>query len=238
MSRLFLIRLALDFLAAGLFLVALAYYWLSNAAHEVIGTAMFGLLILHNAFNRRWYGAIARRRRDGRGFVTILLNLSLLIIMLVLLVSSVVISREVFGFLPVEGGLAARDVHMSAAYLALIIVSIHLGMSWAKILNALNKILGIADENPVWTATLRVIAFSIAAFGVQSSFDMAIGSKLVLYYSLDVWDFRNDAFGFFLRYVSIIGLYATLSHYTMSWLRKKERGASRVPADAAVERGS
>lgn len=47
MSPLFLFRLGLDFLAVSLLLAAYAYNWLGNAAHEVVGTAMFALLIGH-----------------------------------------------------------------------------------------------------------------------------------------------------------------------------------------------
>jgi hypothetical protein len=67
---LFLFRLALDALAVGLLLAAIAYGWLDNAAHEIIGTVMFLLLIGHNLFNRRWYGTIANGRREPRGLFT------------------------------------------------------------------------------------------------------------------------------------------------------------------------
>lgn len=66
MKPLFLIRLGLDFTAAGLLLAALAYGWMGNLIHEVIGTAMFALLIGHNLFNRRWYGAVAKGRPEPR----------------------------------------------------------------------------------------------------------------------------------------------------------------------------
>ena len=101
MSPLFLFRLALDFLAVSLLLAAYAYNWLGNAAHEVIGTVMFALLIAHNIFNRRWYGTIAKRRREARGTISKVINLSLLVTMLSLLVTSVIISQTVFSFLPV-----------------------------------------------------------------------------------------------------------------------------------------
>lgn len=53
MSPFFVIRLLLDFTAAGLLLAALAYWWLDNTSHELIGTGMFILLLSHNVFNRR-----------------------------------------------------------------------------------------------------------------------------------------------------------------------------------------
>lgn len=42
------IRILLDFLAVGLFVAGLAYWWQDNLTHEVIGTIFFALLIAHN----------------------------------------------------------------------------------------------------------------------------------------------------------------------------------------------
>lgn len=235
MNQLFHIRLLLDFVAAGLFLVALAYYWLSNATHEVVGTSMFVLLVLHNVFNRRWYGTIARKRRGGKGVIGVVLNLSLLTAMLALLASSLVVSRNVFGFLPFEGGIVARDIHMVVAYVVLVIFSLHLGLHWTVVMSAVGNAVGGGWKSPILAVALRVGTACIAAFGVQSSFDMTIGSKLVLYYAMDIWDFRNDALGFFLRYASIIGLYASTAHYTTVFLRTNKRRANSVPTDVATE---
>ena len=70
MHPVFLVRLAFDFIAAGLLLIGLSYWWLGNTVHELAGTAMFLLVILHNAFNRRRYGAISRTRREVREVVS------------------------------------------------------------------------------------------------------------------------------------------------------------------------
>ena len=78
MRPLFLFRLFLDFLAVGLLLAALAYDWLGNAAHEVIGTVLFLRLIAHGIFNRRWYGTIAKGWRESRRAVAKTITLSLL----------------------------------------------------------------------------------------------------------------------------------------------------------------
>jgi hypothetical protein len=91
---LFLLRLSLVFFAAGLLLAALAYDWLGNAAHEIIGTGMFALLISHNILNRRWYGAITKGWREPSGIIAKTINLLLLIVMLILLVTSVIISQR------------------------------------------------------------------------------------------------------------------------------------------------
>lgn len=240
MNHLFLLRLALDFIAAGLLLAALAYWWLDNAAHELIGTGMFLLLVVHNLFNRRWYGTLGKTRREARGLITVAANLSLLAAMVVLLVTSVMISRSLFGFLALEGGVTARQLHILAAYWALVIAAIHLGLHWSIIMAAARGLFGITARNAVRTAILRIAAIAIAACGIHSSFIMGIGSKLGAEVTIDFWDFEASTAGFFLHHMAIVGLYVLLAHYTGTWLRNRKRANDPAaivrPSSAGQER--
>ena len=229
-------RLALDFIAVGLLLAALAYWWLDNRTHEIIGTAMFLLVIVHNVFNRWWYGTIRKGHRAPRGLMTTVLNLSLLAVMLTLLVTSLMISRDVFGFLALDGGFTVREIHKLASYWAMIIVSIHLGLHWSMVMGAVRGALGVAKGNRGRTLALRMIAAAIVAYGVDSSFEMTIGSKLVLHPTLDMWDFGESTMGFFAHYAAIVGLYAVLAHYAVTWMqdgrrRREPRELRRDPGE-------
>ena len=229
MNKKLLLRLVLDFMAAGLLLIGLAYYWQDNTVHELVGTFMFLLIIVHNIFNRRRYGPIARGRREARGLINIAITLSLLIAMLALLITSLMISRKLFGFLSLNGGFTARQIHTLAAYWALVIVSIHLGLRWSMIMSAMRSASGIAMKSLPRTAIMRVIAVAIAACGVQNSFEMGIGSKLAAHITMDFWDFTESSLGFFVRLISIAGLYVFLAHYTMKWMQDRRRRTSPGP---------
>ncbi|MES1980210.1 MAG: DUF4405 domain-containing protein [Pseudomonadota bacterium] len=217
------LRLLLDGLAAGLLFVALAYYWLDNAAHEWVGTIIFALLIVHNVFNRRWYGARTKTTREPRSLIDSMLTLSLLVIMLALLVTSLMISRTVFSFLQTGGGFTARQIHMLAAYWVLVFVGIHLGLRWDRVMNALRNAFNITGKSTLRTAALRMVAAAIAAWGIQSSFAMGLGAKLTLQMSPDGWDFEESAPGFFLNWFSIVGLHAVLSHHAFGWIKARAR---------------
>ena len=224
MNKTFLLRLLLDLIAAGLLLAALAYYWLDNTAHELIGTSMFLLLIVHNVFNRRWYGAI-RKAREPCKLIDVALTLSLLAAMVVLLATSVMISRTVFSFLQPGGGFTARQVHLFAAYWTLAFVAIHLGLRWQRVMLAMRNTFRITGHSMVRTAALRLVAAAIAAHGLQSSFVMGVGTKLALQMSLDGWDFDTAGPDFFLNWASIAGLYIFVSHYAMRGVQKMQRKA-------------
>lgn len=219
MSRLFLVRLVLDLIGAGLLLVGFAYWWLGNAAHEFIGTGFFMLLIAHNVFNRRWYAAIPRSAAKARSLVITILNLSLLTAMAILLVTSLLISQTVFDLLPSTPGVAARQLHTLAAYWALVIAGIHLGLNWPIVMGAIRKLLKVGYSTPLaWF--LRIAAFGIAVYGVHSSFVIGIGSKLAAQISIEFWDFEQSTIGFFVHHIAIVGLYAWLGYYGMIALRR------------------
>lgn len=226
MKYLFLIRLGLDFMAAALLLVALAYYWLNNAVHEVIGTSIFLLLIVHSIFNRRWWGGIAKQRREPRNVITTAMNLSLLVTMLTLLATSVIISQTMFSFLPIRSDFTSRQIHVAAAYWALIIVSVHLGWHWHMITAVVSTRLGITAASSARTAALRLLAIGLAAFGVYSFMEVDVGAKLLMQVSLFPWDFGTSTTAFFVHHVAIIGLFAFLSHNLMLVLKNRKSGTA------------
>lgn len=231
MNPVFLLRLALDFTAASLLLAGLAYYWLDNVAHELIGTAMFLLVLVHNVFNRRWYGRLSKTPREALGLSNTVTILSLAAVMLVLLATSLMISKSVFSFLPLSGGYTVRQIHTLAAYWALVIVSIHLGMRWSMIMSTFRSLCGITGTSTVRVALLRVTALAIAVYGIHSAIVMGIGSKLTAEVSMDFWDFEASTFRFFAHTASILALGVFLGHYTAQWLRnwkKRRRAATSV----------
>lgn len=213
------VRLWLDFTAAGLLLVALAYYWQNNAVHEIIGTSIFLLLIAHNIFNRRWWGGIAKGLNKAPNVVTMTMNLSLLISMLTVLVTGVMISQTVFSFLPIRSDFTSRQVHASAAYWALVIVAIHLGWQWHKVVAMVSRMLGITAPSTLRTMALRLLGVGLAVFGVFSWQELGIGSKLLMRMSLVGWNFETSTPAFFVHHIAVIGLFAFLAYHALMLIR-------------------
>ena len=62
----FSLRLFLDLVAVSLCSSPWPMIGSGIRSHEIIGTAMFALLVSHNIFNRRWYGTITKKTRAPR----------------------------------------------------------------------------------------------------------------------------------------------------------------------------
>lgn len=223
MSLVFLFRLIFDFIAAGLLLFGMSYWWLGNTAHELAGCAMFLLVIMHNIFNRRWYGAITKARPEARGWFNIAVTLLLLVAMLVLLVTSVLISHALSDIMSAYGSFTARQIHVLAAYWALMIVSVHLGLRWPLIMGVARQLIGISRPSVLRTRALRAIAVLVACHGVWSSFALAIGTKLAMRTTLDWWSFEESVAGFFVHCVAVAGLYVFLTYYAVKWIHDRKR---------------
>ncbi|QOZ77910.1 hypothetical protein XH83_22210 [Bradyrhizobium sp. CCBAU 53351] len=221
MAFVFVLRLMIAFMAAGLLLIGLAYYWLDNAIHELVGAAMFLLVIVHNVFNRRWYSRIAGTR-EVRGLINTGVTVLLLITMLVLLITSVLISRSLSGFMPLDGGFKARQIHTLAAYWSLVIVAIHLGLRWSMIMGVARSLLGVSGASAIRTVMLRAIAVVVAAHGVWSSFELGVGTKLSMQMTLDWWNFEESVAAFFIHCMTIAGLYVVAIYYATNWLRPRK----------------
>jgi hypothetical protein len=219
----FRVRLLLDFAAVGLIIACLAYWWLENLYHELFGTALFALVIVHNVFNRRWYGAVAKRKLDVVRVVNILTIASLAVGMTIMLVTSLLVSRDLFPFMALSGAFAVREIHMFAGYWVLLIIAIHLGTRWQVVMNAARGMTGFTVSNAYRTAFLRLAAFAITIWGFKSFSEMALGEKLMLSYSLDMWDFNERPLQFFVNYVSIVGLCAVATYYGLILIRRVTR---------------
>jgi hypothetical protein len=234
-NRVVILRLFLDGLAAVLLLVALAYWWLGNVVHEVVGTAMFLLLIAHNLFNRRWYGSVTRTRREPRSLFNVFATFALLMTMLVLLITSVLISNALSAFFSAWGGFTVREIHTLAAYWALVIVAIHLGLRWPMLMSFARSLFGIRKPSTTGTIALRVIAVGIAIHGIWSSYELGLGTKLAMRMTLDWWNFEESVAGFFIHCIAVAGLAIAATYYGLKLLQHPKFTRGTVPITAGAD---
>jgi hypothetical protein len=223
MSQKMLRKLAIDLVMTVLMLVAMAYHITGNTIHELVGVSILVLFIVHNILNRRWYRTVLKGKNNVFRVLNAAVNLLLLIAMVLLMVSAVPISRTVFAFVPVNGGMLARQIHVLAAYWVFILMSVHLGMHWGMVIGAMSKMTGITDTNHIRTMALRIMAVLVAFYGVHASFDRDVGSKLILYYTYSYWNFDESAMFFFTDYLSIMGFCIFVTYYVLKFVQNREK---------------
>lgn len=210
-------------------MLSLAYWWIENLPHEIFGTAMLLLLGWHLVINRHWFWKTLRGRYDARRVVGLALHIVLILNMLILLITSLVISKSLFAALPIPDSIYLREFHWFSAYWAIIFVGVHLGLHWMRVIALCRSLLRLSTMSPIGTALLRLAALLLAGFGAWSFLVLDVWGKLTFTYSLNVWNFKKSVTPFFGHWAGVVALIAITTHYAMlvwrSRLRKEAASA-------------
>jgi hypothetical protein len=213
-------RLIIDLAFTFLLVYAYAYRVTGDAAHEWIGLALCAVCITHNALNWKWYKNMFKGAYNLRRSVMTAVNLLLVLAMVTLIITGLLHSRTVLAFLHLPGGMMIRLIHTTTAYWCIPLIGVHIGLNWGIILNAFRKMVGIKGENPIRKIAMRIFAFAVAAFGVWSSFDRDMFSKLFLGFSFDYWPEERPAVLFFAVNFSLLGVYVFITYYAIALLER------------------
>jgi hypothetical protein len=152
------------------------------------------------------------------------INLLLVLTMATLIITGLLHSRTVLAFLHLPGDRAVRQIHTTAAYWCLPLIGAHLGLNWGIILNAFRKMTKTNGVNRTRKIVMHILTFAAVIFGVWSSFDRDIFSKLFLGFSFDYWDMERPAIIFFTAMLSIMGIYVFITYYALKifdWLHRQ-----------------
>ena len=126
------VRIAVDIAMAVVFVAVMATALVQEAPHEYLGIALFALIVAHVVLNRRWLKAMFRGRYSALRAMQLVAIIGLLVCMLGQVVSSLVLSKYTFGFLPaIEGASWARRVHMLCSYWGFLFAFAHAGFRLA-----------------------------------------------------------------------------------------------------------
>lgn len=222
MIRNMLIRLVIDLSMTVLMLVAMAYQITGNAMHELAGVLLCLLFITHNILNRRWYKTIFKGKHNVRRILSIVVNLLFLVSMAVVMISSVTISRDMIPFIPINNDTVLLQIHVMTSYWGFIFMAVHIGMSWATIINSVRKMTGITGTSRIRTIAFRVIAVLIVVYGVQASFEREMLNKLTIYNPFG-WEFYDSSMKFLLDHLAIMGIYISGTHYVLKFVQKQDK---------------
>lgn len=219
-------KLAIDLVMTTLILLAFANQLTGNTVHELIGFVVLGFFLVHNvALNRRWYTSLLKGKYNARRIASITVNLLVLTTTATLVVSGLVNSRLIGGLLGIESDLLPREIHTTAAYWFLVLMSIHLGMHWRMVMAEVRKLLGISGGGRLRPLLVRSVAALIFAYGVHASQERNLYAKLIAYFSFDYWNFDESLISiivYFTQYLGIIGVYVCLTHYVLKCSQRQD----------------
>ena len=219
-----IVKLLVDVCMTVLLMLLMAFELIGRAAHEWIGLGMFVLFVLHHILNRKWSRSLFRGKVTPLRILQTVSAGLVLLSMLGSMISAVIVSREVFAFLPIRGGREfGRTLHMLAAYWGFIFLSLHLGIHW-------NGMMGMAGRlcrgpSRARRIVLRILAACIALYGAYAFVSRSIPDYLFLRSQFVFFDFDEPLVFFFLDYFAAMGLFVGAGHYLAQALRPRRKAA-------------
>lgn len=220
-------KIVVDSAMTALLLALMGYHLWGEVAHERLGAGMFALFLLHHGLNVNWYGALFKGKYSPHRVFQTVLDFLLCLDMLALIVSGVMMSRHVFTFLGLNGGMAlARQMHLAGSYWGFLLMSMHLGLHWNMIVGMARKI-----AKRKMPSLLRIVVAGIAAYGLWAFIRRDFPTYLFLQTHFVFFDFSEPSLLFILDYLAIMGLFVAASYYLGKALRGHNRKAKTVEGD-------
>lgn len=185
-----------DALMAILFFLLMADRHTGNVAHECLGVALIGSLLLHTWFNRNWYTTLYKGRYNFSRSIRLMLNLLLLATLVGTLASAVVISKTIFSFMGFKGELFSRTVHIFFAHWCFVLAAVHLGLYWKR-LSATIRRHAFLPYPHVPAGSWIFIRVSLAVYGAYAFLQRELSYPLTMRSAFMAWG-DNDGLGLFL----------------------------------------
>lgn len=208
------LKLVVDMIMTILLFLLMAYLLVGETVHEWMGLAMFILFIFHHALNWKWYRNLFRGKYTPLRIWQTVLNILLLAAMIALMVSGIILSREVFDFLDISGGMGiARTLHMLASYWGFLFMSMHLGLHWSMVMGMIRRAAGIRNPSGIRTWALRILAVMLCGYGIYAFRKNGIASYMFLQSHFVFFDMSQPLASFFAEYLGMMGLWAVFSYY-------------------------
>jgi len=208
------VRLLLDITITVILLCSYAYRITGDKAHEWIGITLFLCITLHIIINLKWFKTIFKGAYNPRRIIMTTVNILLAVDFAILLITGLSHSRTLLSFLHLSGSMVLRQIHTAAAYWSIILTAVHIGIHWGLFINAvMGKVRN--EKKLLFGIIMRILAIALFAFGVWSSFDRDIFSKLFLGFSFDYWSPEKPIILFFVETISIMSIYIFTAYYCL-----------------------
>ena len=188
------------------------YLFPVDIVHEILGVGLFVLWAVHIILNRRWYGALFRGKYTPYRIMQTVINCGILICTVFLMISGIILSNHLFTFLNIQSGLGfARIAHLLASHWYYLFMSLHIGLHVGRLFqNVTTKILP------------RILLAIVCAYGLYAFIVRGVWKYLILRQQFFFFDLERGYILFAVDYISIIILFATISHLVATKLKKSK----------------
>lgn len=219
----------------------------AELVHEILGVALFVLWVVHIILNRRWYASLAQASKlitstnanDRRSYSALfrgkcnpyrvmqtIINCCILICTIFLMISGIILSNHLFTFLNIQNGLGfARIAHLLASHWYYLFMSMHIGLHVGMIFGnkGTSTSAGPSTGSGISRTAIipRILLALACAYGFYAFIVRGVWKYLILQQQFFFFDLERGYILFAIDYISIIILFATISHFIAKLLKKR-----------------
>lgn len=190
-------KLMIDLIMTLLFVVMMGVHHTGMLLHEWLGVSLFLLFIFHSTWNWRWYCSLFHSPYPRQKCILMVINLTLFIWMCFAMVSGILMSKEVFGFLQLSTNMFARRIHMISTAWCFVCMSIHFGYHWLMIYMNVKRNKSFPTSKPMIHKCILMAGAVFAIFGVAIFIQREFWNELFLLVDFVFLDYQ-ESFGVFL----------------------------------------
>lgn len=194
------IRIVVDVILLVLFIVLMGYHITGNNVHEILGVITFVFFLCHHLLNIKWYKTIFKGKHSFYRGLQITINMFLLLAIMGIVISSVMISSNVFSFLNIKTTMFGRNLHLASTSWSFILMGIHLGFHLNMILLKMNKKMKNSSFEYVYYLIIALLMIA----GVFFFFDTEIWKDMFLVSEFKFFDYNQKPYLFYIGEFSII----------------------------------
>ncbi len=117
MGKKSIIRMLIDIAMTVLLFFCMSFQFMEQMNHEIFGTILLAVFILHHTLNWRWYKNLGKGKYTPTRILTTIVDLVILVDMICLMFSGMRMSGYVFKWMNLNYSMdLARTIHMTASH--------------------------------------------------------------------------------------------------------------------------
>lgn len=212
-------KIGLDILMYAVFLYLMSYrpgrgLWL----HGVWGCILFALFVLHHVINRQWYGRLCKGKYPPVRIVFNGLDALLFVAMVLMAVSSVLMSGDVFSFSPFYQTQFARSLHTLSVSWGFVLMLLHVGLHLHGFLIRLRR---RADSSALYRYAFWLLFSLLLALGLYFFAASHLWQRMLLLQTGST-PFTSEL-RFYTEYLLISVAFCQLMHLLLTGLQKLQQ---------------
>lgn len=214
-------KMIIDILMYLIFIILMGHHITENLIHEILGTTLFILFIIHHILNYRYYKTIFKGKYTFKRALVLITDLLLLISMICMIISAINISSDVFSFLNIPTKIWGRKLHMLSTSWGFVLMSIHVGLHLNLLINKLNKKM----KDNTFEYVYYLILILLVVYGIYSFIKLNLISDMFLLNAFKYYDFNESLIIFYLHVLSSSLFIGLTMHFinNIKIKRKKEK---------------